>query len=113
LPAIDPLVAVELANSHVVPAATAQDRSRALQHLVSDGAALHIDVAGVLTGITPLGNHPVHRVVPPGDKAVQRHRHVPDHAAHRSPPLCVSWSWHLLTERPARSHIFADRKSTR
>src|SRR6266516_8172697 len=48
LPSVDPLIAVDLANSDVVPAATAEDRSGAAQHLVSDGAALHIDVAGAL-----------------------------------------------------------------
>src|SRR4029450_5673797 len=87
-PPVDPLV-LDRANSDGVPAATAEDRPGVVQHLVSDGAALHIDVMGALPALTPLGNHPVHRIVPPGDKTVQRHRHVPDNAAHRSLPFLL------------------------
>jgi hypothetical protein len=60
LPAVDSVVPVELTNGDVVPAATAEDRPGCLENLVRDGAALHVDVACVLSTVAPLGNHPVH-----------------------------------------------------
>src|SRR4029450_392526 len=89
LPAVDAVIAVELANGDVVPAATAEDRSGGLENLVSDGAALYVDVARLLPTVAPLGNHPVHRIVRPSDEAVQRHRHVPNHVTHSVVFLCV------------------------
>src|SRR4029434_7919728 len=82
LPTVDPVVAVELANGDVVPTPTAEDRAGSLENLFGDSAALYVDVPGVLPTVTPLRDHPVHRVVRPGDEAVQRHRHVPDHRPH-------------------------------
>src|SRR4029453_18942877 len=79
LPTVDPVVAVELVDRHVVPATTTEDRTRALQDLIGEVAPLHIDVAGALATIAPFGNNPVHRVVRPCDEAIERHRYVPDH----------------------------------
>src|SRR5262249_53324826 len=84
LPSVDSVVAVELANGDVVPAATAEDRPGGPENLVSDGAALHVDVPRVLSTVAPLANHPVHGVVRSGNEAVQRHCHVPNHTAHES-----------------------------
>jgi hypothetical protein len=56
LSSVDPVVAVELANSDVVPAPAAKDRSGTPKNLVSDGATLHLDVACLLpTGGCPAG----------------------------------------------------------
>ena len=49
----DPVVAVELANADVPPAATAKDLSGAPQHLVSERAAL----TWMSRGFTPLSLH--------------------------------------------------------
>src|SRR4030095_3959449 len=81
-PTVDPVVAIELANGNVVPAPHADDCTGCLENLVGDSAALYFDVPGVLPTVTPLRDHPVHRVVRPGDEAIQRHRHVPDHRPH-------------------------------
>jgi hypothetical protein len=48
LPTIDPVVAIELANGHVVPAPTAEDCTGSLENLVGDSAALYVDAPGVL-----------------------------------------------------------------
>src|SRR5262245_13228262 len=83
LPTVDPIVTVEHGNRDVIPATTAEDRSGSLEDLVSDRTALHGDVAGALPTIAPLGDDPIHGVVRPSNESVQRHRYVPNDAAHR------------------------------
>ena len=95
LTSIDPVVAVELANGDVVPPLTAENCSSSMKTFVGDSAALHFDVARVLPVVAPIGDHPVHGIVPRGDEAIERHRHMPDHTVH-----ALFWDLRLRQPRP-------------
>src|SRR6266567_415678 len=68
--AVDPLNTVPSRDGQVIPAPAGKDGARGLHDVVDDRI-------GIL-----VFEDPVHGVVRPGDEAVQRHRHVPDHVAH-------------------------------